>query len=300
MKSVNYVLPDVALAKLKKIISTYYLAYLNGTTILDANELVDFSQRKTYPADRIYIRQATGANSFLCKLGILEQPEKSKYRLTELGLELGKSLKDNATSTASTSSWCWSQAIDHSPFLVELYKEVELFGEIEKKKLQDDIIVKAGRKPTSQSAQRGALLIINLWQEAQKINKQLVKDTHGIIIRVAKNSDVSTYISNDKLAALRALKNTKYDLKKLIRVCEEINFNYEKNNFFAVGILVRVILDHVPPIFGFTHFKEVASNYGGTASFSKNAEHLEKFSRDVSNLYLHTVISDKDQSANPL
>lgn len=43
--------------------------------------------------------------------------------------------------------------------------------------------------------------------------------------------------------------------------------------------LPRAILDHVPPIFGFKSFAEVASNYGGEKSFRKAMERLEKHSR---------------------
>jgi len=59
-------------------------------------------------------------------------------------------------------------------------------------------------------------------------------------------------------------KNEKFDLTKLIELCKELNECYDNESFLAVAMLVRAILDHIPPIFGYDSFAEIASNYGGS------------------------------------
>lgn len=46
---------------------------------------------------------------------------------------------------------------------------------------------------------------------------------------------------------------------KLIRICDELNSCLEHSNYFAITSLVRMILDHIPPILGYSSFKEVAN-----------------------------------------
>lgn len=58
----------------------------------------------------------------------------------------------------------------------------------------------------------------------------------------------------------------------------------------AMGILVRAVLDHVPPIFGCKRFSEVANNYSGAKSFKEAMGHLETTSRKVADSFLHIQI----------
>ena len=74
---------------------------------------------------------------------------------------------------------------------------------------------------------------------------------------------------------------------------EELNFNFSKGNYLSVGMIGRTILHHVPPVFGFKNFDEVASNYGGAQenrSFKKNMQHLNNSLKNIADSYLHTQI----------
>jgi len=55
-------------------------------------------------------------------------------------------------------------------------------------------------------------------------------------------------------------------------------------------MLVRGILDHVPPIFGHSSFSEVVNNYAGSKSFRESAKHLQESCRKIGDAYLHTQI----------
>lgn len=98
-------------------------------------------------------------------------------------------------------------------------------------------------------------------------------------------------ISEVRLAELRALSSPLFDFRKLIRLCEEINTVYREGCYFATGMLMRGLLDHVPPLFGKNTFTEVANNYsGGGESFGKNMLHLDKAARKIADGHLHTRI----------
>jgi hypothetical protein len=59
-------------------------------------------------------------------------------------------------------------------------------------------------------------------------------------------------------------------------------------------MLVRAIIDHVPPMLGHDTFKEVANNYNGTKSFGDSVKHLDESMRKISDSILHTKIRKKE------
>jgi hypothetical protein len=99
-----------------------------------------------------------------------------------------------------------------------------------------------------------------------------------------------TLIADSRLAELRKLGPAQFDLRKLIRLCEEINTAYSQECFFATAMLTRGLLDHVPPLFGKNTFTEVANNYSGAKSFKETMHHLENATRKVADAHLHIPI----------
>jgi hypothetical protein len=100
-----------------------------------------------------------------------------------------------------------------------------------------------------------------------------------------------TLISESRLNELRALTPSQFDVRKLVRLCEEINVAFGQECYFATAMLTRGLLDHVPPMFGFKTFNEVANNYsGGGKSFKETMHHLENASRKVADAHLHMPI----------
>jgi hypothetical protein len=93
-------------------------------------------------------------------------------------------------------------------------------------------------------------------------------------------------ISDVRLDELRSLTSAQFDFRKLVRLCEEINISYSSGCYFATAMLIRAVLDHVPPIFAKNNFDEVANNFGGK-SFKGAMQHLQSASRNVADGHLH-------------
>lgn len=123
------------------------------------------------------------------------------------------------------------------------------------------------------------------------------------IAAVAKQSAKSaalTLIAEERIEQLRGIKCSQFDLKKLVRLCEEINTVYAAGCYFATAMLIRGVLDHVPPLFGLKTFNEVANNYsGGGKSFKDHMEHLHNASRKVADSYLHVPVRQRETLPAP-
>lgn len=105
------------------------------------------------------------------------------------------------------------------------------------------------------------------------------------------------FIDSERILQLKELKNSSFDFSTLIKLCDEINDNFSRENYFSVAMLSRSLIDHIPPIFNQRLFKEVANNYG-SKSFKHCMLHLENSMRKISDSYLHTLITDKTVQPN--
>ncbi|PKP20479.1 MAG: hypothetical protein CVU05_09050 [Bacteroidetes bacterium HGW-Bacteroidetes-21] len=114
-------------------------------------------------------------------------------------------------------------------------------------------------------------------------------------------SRTNIYVDETRIDELRNIKNDKFDYAKLIRLCEELNSSYSQSNFYATGMLVRAIIDHVPPLFGYKKFEELANHYksdGTEISFKKSMLSLQTSMRNISDAYLHSHIRMKETLPN--
>jgi hypothetical protein len=106
---------------------------------------------------------------------------------------------------------------------------------------------------------------------------------------------LNEYIAHSRLTELRALRPGAFDLRKLVRLCEEIDLCFRNQSFLAVAALTRALLDHVPPIFGHSSFSEVANNYsGGGRSFKEQMQHLQNSARRIGDAHLHVQIRSSE------
>lgn len=101
-----------------------------------------------------------------------------------------------------------------------------------------------------------------------------------------------------RLEALQKISHEKFDLTKLIRLCQEMNLAFATESYLSMAMLTRAIIDHVPPIFGMKNFSEVANNYGGSSSLKKEFKHLETTARNIADLHLHSHIRRKEVLPN--
>ena len=108
------------------------------------------------------------------------------------------------------------------------------------------------------------------------------------------------YVDRGRINELKTLKSTQFDFTKLIAFCEDINRCHGAGSVLAPAVLVRGILDHIPPLFGAVTFKEVANNYqGATKSFRGSMLNLDNSSRKIADAILHTQIRSKEALPTP-
>jgi hypothetical protein len=110
---------------------------------------------------------------------------------------------------------------------------------------------------------------------------------------IASLAETFGYVSAIRIQELKAIRSGRVDLTKLIKLCEELNIAHANDLNLATAMLLRAILDHVPPIFSKALFKEVASSYGGK-SFKDTMHHLENGARKIADSHLHVQIRKKE------
>lgn len=295
MRSGNFVLPSVSYPTLEMIIKAFYQACRDGLKEISTNELSSFSKKFPLEKEHVTIQEVSGSVSLLYSCKLIEKKEKYKHRLTELGIELGRAIKDHTTEQVAES---WGKAIENSDFIKDLfYKYIRTVTIFKQDDLEKEILFRLNRIPKS-NARTGALTIIDILEKARYV----IKRTEGFDTQVVSNEKkfIPPYIETDQISSLRKVTSDEWDLKKLIKLCEEINSNYENKNYYSVGILVRAVLDHVPPIFGFKFFSEVANNYkSGSKSFKENMEFLEKSARKIADTVVHSRIKKEEDLLNP-
>jgi hypothetical protein len=94
------------------------------------------------------------------------------------------------------------------------------------------------------------------------------------------------------ISRLEGATSSTYDLSVLVRICKEINSSYAHGNLIATALLMRGVLNYVPPVFGHKTFAQVVADIGRSLKDSFN--HLEQGLRKVADFHTHRLISDAD------
>ena len=94
------------------------------------------------------------------------------------------------------------------------------------------------------------------------------------LIQNAQSKEDSPFVDQTRIEELQNISSQEFDLMKLIQLCKELNICYANDAFLSVTMLTRTVLNHVPPIFGYTKFEDVANQYQGS-SFKKSMMHLQ-------------------------
>lgn len=109
----------------------------------------------------------------------------------------------------------------------------------------------------------------------------------------AQGASVPPYVSIQRISDLRSIKSADWDLRRLIRMCEEINGAFASESYLSVAMLARAITDHVPPIFGAANFKTYVSQISGK-SFKGSMQHLQQSLRNIADGALHEQVRKKE------
>jgi hypothetical protein len=103
------------------------------------------------------------------------------------------------------------------------------------------------------------------------------------------------FVNLTRIEELRKLKTKKFDLIKLIKLCEELNNASSTKTAYSPSLLTRAIIDHIPSIFGFKNFSEVANNYTGwTKSSKKSMLTLDSSLRNIADNNIHSQARQKE------
>lgn len=134
-----------------------------------------------------------------------------------------------------------------------------------------------------------------------------VQKTRGLITAAANHlkrvkslnpnttpTNPSSYVDPGTLTELKSVISSEFDLTRLVRLCEELNVAYANNSMMTIAILVRAIVDHVPPILGQQAFVHVVNNYAGSKSFKGSMQHLDASLRNIADAYLHTHVRSRE------
>ena len=99
-------------------------------------------------------------------------------------------------------------------------------------------------------------------------------------------------IHHSLIEKIQNLENKNYDFTVLSEICREINSSFMHGNLIATALLLRTLLNYIPPIFGHKTFAQVAANIG--KSLKDSFEHLEEGLRKVADYHTHRTIGEKD------
>lgn len=103
------------------------------------------------------------------------------------------------------------------------------------------------------------------------------------------------YVSDERIRSISSITSSEFNYKKLEQLLIELNQAYNSKAYYSIAALVRIIIDHVPPIFGCSSFAEVSNNYqGGTKSFKDQMQRLEQSARKIGDQHIHTQIRKKE------
>lgn len=96
------------------------------------------------------------------------------------------------------------------------------------------------------------------------------------------------FLSTDVLLKLKAIERSTLDHSRLVRMCEELNDAYARSNHISAVLLLRAIINHVPPVFGATTFSEVVAQSG--RSVKNILSRLNDDARPIADLHTHILM----------
>lgn len=105
------------------------------------------------------------------------------------------------------------------------------------------------------------------------------------------------YVDPGRIMALQQIGGGQWDFARLVELCRELNVAAANRCHMSTAMLLRTILNHVPPTLGFNTFAEVANNYGGPKShksFKGSMQRLEGSLRNIADMHLHSPIRARE------
>jgi hypothetical protein len=101
------------------------------------------------------------------------------------------------------------------------------------------------------------------------------------------------YIKEDIISDFDKKKD-RFNYKKLICLLRELNSCYKSKYPYSSLMLVRAVLDHVPPLLGYNLFEEVVNNYAWSKTDKIYMKSLLDFKNNADDALHRQISSDKD------
>jgi cellobiose-specific phosphotransferase system component IIB len=117
-----------------------------------------------------------------------------------------------------------------------------------------------------------------------------VRRVHAVPEKRVGNLQAPAYVDPKRILELQSIRSSQWDLKRLVRLLQEVNLAFTHEMHMATAMLVRAAADHVAPILGCKNFSEIANNYMAPRSFSDQMKHLDVSLRKVADTHLHQQI----------
>jgi len=113
----------------------------------------------------------------------------------------------------------------------------------------------------------------------------------------ASPTSVRPYVDPVRIAALQAISNEQWDFMRLLELCREINVAACNRCHMSPAMLLRTILNRVPPVLRYGTFADVANSYGRSKSqksFKASMQRLERSLRSIADMHLHSPIRSRE------
>jgi hypothetical protein len=101
-----------------------------------------------------------------------------------------------------------------------------------------------------------------------------------------KTLHLDDFISTERINELKSINNSKFELKKLLTLCNELNICHREGCWYAVIALTRILLDYVPPLFQKDNFASVAAQCA-KKSIKPVLEKLQVVTKNIADSHLH-------------
>jgi hypothetical protein len=104
--------------------------------------------------------------------------------------------------------------------------------------------------------------------------------------------NASVFIAPEVLASLRSARPSHFDFTKLLGFCEELDDAYRRGKYLSAILLIRAVMNHVPPVFGQHTFAAVVANAG--RSVKPMLGRLEQEARPIADLHTHILMRKRE------
>jgi len=119
-------------------------------------------------------------------------------------------------------------------------------------------------------------------------------NTPELIREEAPINRYENFLSKEMINKFKLKQHPELKYSRLVVLLDEINSSWNNGNYIAVGLLIRAVMNHIPPALGFKKFEEVANNHKCDRSVKPALEQLQNSAKNLFDIIAHEQISKKE------